>query len=282
LLIPNSLLAAGLLAAAPPPAAPPAVAPVVEAERAFAAMAREKGTTAAFGTFIAEDGKMFLPGPVRAKPLIEAGKIGFGPIRWWPVFAGLASSGDLGFTTGPFVAGEGAERHYGFYFTVWQRQPDGRWRWLLDHGSPQRAPPPLGEASPVAALRPGVGKAGGAWNAVAAAEAALAAALASDARAGLGAALAADGWLLRSGPPPAVGRAAVAAALAQEPAQVATAPLGGGVSAAGDLAYTYGTAAWTEADGERHGHYVRIWQRRARGWTLVVDETNAPPPRKRE
>jgi ketosteroid isomerase-like protein len=272
------LLAASLLAAPSAPVPPASVRPVVEAERAFAAMAAEKGTGEAFKAFIAEDGQMFLPGPTRAKPLIEAGRIRFGAIRWWPVYAGLAASGDLGFTTGPFVAGGGADTHYGFYFTVWKRQPDGRWRWVLDHGSLQRAPPPQGPETPVAALPRGVAGRGAAWDGVTAAEAVLAEALAHDARGAMAAALAPDALLLRSGPPPAVGRAAIAAALAEGPERIAAAALGGGVSAAGDLAFTYGTAAWTDPSGERRGHYVRIWQRRARGWTLVVDETNAPPP----
>ena len=270
-----TLLAAGLLAN-PVSASPRSVAPVVEAERAFAAMAREKGTGEAFKAFIAEDGQMFLPAPVRAKPLLEGGKIGLGPIRWWPVYAGLAASGDLGFTTGPFVAGDGAGRHHGTYFTVWRRQADGRWRWVLDCGSVREAPPPEGREAPIEPLP--AGTPGGAWDAVAAAEAKLAFALAADARAALRRALASDARLLRDGSPPAVGRAAVTALLARAPKRVAVAPLGGAVSTAGDLAYTYGTAAWTDASGARRGWYVRIWQHRRRGWTLVLDETNAPPP----
>jgi hypothetical protein len=268
-----TLLAAGVLAA--PASVPPrSVALVVEAERAFAAMAREKGTGEAFKTFIAEDGQMFLPGPVRAKPLLEAGRIGLGPIRWWPVYAGLAASGDLGFTTGPFVAGEGTELHHGTYFTIWRRQADGRWRWVLDCGSLQEAAAPQGRATPIEALSKGTP--GGAWDLVAAAEAKLAAGLAVDARGALRAVLAHDARLLRNGPPPAVGPSAVAALLTRGPERIAAAPLGGAVSAAGDLAYTYGTAAWIDSSGVRRGWYVRIWQRRARGWTLVVDETVAP------
>jgi len=273
-----SLLAAAAAAPSSLPAPPRAVAPVVEAERAFAAMAEEKGTGEAFKTFIAEDGQMFMPAPTRARPLLQSGKIGFGPIRWWPVYAGLAASGDLGFTTGPFVAGQGTDLHYGTYFTIWKRQADGTWRWVLDHGSPQKAPPSApAAASPVSALPAGAGKAAGAWDGVEAAEAALAKALAVDAPNALRTALAADARLLRSGPPTAVGRAAVDAALAAEPARIVATRIGGAVSSAGDLAYTYGTAAWTDASGERHGYYVRIWQRRPDGWTLVVDETNAPP-----
>jgi ketosteroid isomerase-like protein len=275
LLAPPTLLAAALLAA--PASAPPrSVAPVVEAERAFAAMARDKGTGEAFKAFIAEDGQMFLPGPVRARPLLEAGRIGLGTIRWWPVYAGLAASGDLGFTTGPFVAGERADLRHGTYFTVWRRQADGRWRWVLDCGSLQETPPPQGRDTPIEALPTRAGTAKGAWNGVAVAEAKLAAALAADARTAMRAVLGPDARLLRNGPAPAVGRTAIAALLAAGPKRVAAAPLGGAVSAAGDLAYTYGTAAWIYSSGVRRGWYVRIWQRRARGWTLVVDETVAP------
>jgi ketosteroid isomerase-like protein len=273
--------AAALLVAAPParPPTPPSVAPVVEAERAFAQLAQEKGTREAFKTFIADDGLMFLPAPRRAKPLLEAGGMELGTIRWWPVYAGLAASGDLGFTTGPAVIGTGREATYGVFFTVWKRQADGRWRWVLDRGSRQAVMPREGPETPVVALPPAAPRRKGAraWSEVQAAEAALARDLAADACAGFLRVLAPDARLLRSGPPPAIGRAAIGAALAEEPRRLRVAALGGGVSAAGDLAYTYGTAAWTDAAGERSGFYVRIWQRRAGGWKLVVDETNARP-----
>lgn len=276
----KSFIAAGLLAgtAPAPPAAPASVAPVVEAERAFARMAQEKGAGEAFRTFVAEEGRMFLPGPTRAKPILAGGKAHFGPLRWWPVYAGLAASGDLGFTTGPAVSGEGAAMKHAIYFTVWKRQLDGQWRWLLDKGSTQRVQPAQGPATPVVALgKAAKGLGAGAWSDVAAAETVLAKALAQDAHAALSAALAPDGRLLRDGPPPAVGRAAVRSALASQAGRVTVATLGGEASAAGDLAYTYGTAAWSDSTGERHGYYARIWQRRAGGWRLVVDQMSAPP-----
>ena len=55
-------------------------------------------------------------------------------------------------------------------------------------------------------------------------------------------------------------------------------PLGLGVSKAGDLAYTYGALSWEESGKRRRGHYVRIWQRRPRGWALLVDEATPAPP----
>lgn len=279
----KSVLAAALLAAAAPLPPPPAsVAPIVEAERAFAQRAQDKGSAEAFRTFIADDGQMFLPAPTRAKPLLEAGKIPFGPIRWWPAFAGIAASGDLGFTTGPAIAGTGDTVRYGAFFTIWKRQPDGRWRWVMDRGTRQPSAPAQGPEAPVEALPAAAPRkaAPPASQSATAAEARLAVALGRDARAGLLAVMAPGGRLLRDGVPPIVGRAAIAEALAREPSRVETAPLGGAVSAAGDLAWTYGTARWADATGARDGYYVRIWQRRPAGWALIIDETAAPPARK--
>jgi ketosteroid isomerase-like protein len=276
----KSLIAASLLAAAAPapPPAPVSVASLVETERAFAQLAQDKSTRAAFGAFIADEGQMFLPAPTRAKPLIEAGKIDFGPIRWWPVYAGVAASQDLGFTTGPAISGEGKETRYGVFLTVWKRQPDGRWRFIMDKGIAQVRPAAAGKDAPVAALPAShAGKGAKGWEEVAAAEAVLAERLAADAPRAFLATLAPDGRLLRNGPAPATTAKAARAMLAAGPARIAAAPLGGAASAAGDLAYTYGTAAWRDATGDRHGHYVRLWQRRPGGWRLVIDQMTAPP-----
>lgn len=274
------LLIAALLAASLAQAAPPAdVAPVVEAERAFARDAQTGGVNAAFLRHSAPDGIVFQPGPVPAKAALAARPIPPIPLNWWPVYAGIAASGDLGFTTGPFVAGSGERKGHGWYFTIWRRQPDGSWRWLLDHGPPTREAAPYGPDTAVAALPPG--RRSGKRKALArvqALEAELAAALAADARSALPRFLAPDGRLMRLGPQPAVGPAAWAPALAAGPERIETAPLGGAASAAGDLAFTYGTARWEKDGSEVGGHYVRIWQNRDRGWKLIVDNMIPSPP----
>jgi ketosteroid isomerase-like protein len=83
---------------------------------------------------------------------------------------------------------------------------------------------------------------------------------------------------MRVGPQPAIGAAAWAPILAAGPERMETAPLGGAASAAGDLAYTYGSARWKEKGAAVEGHYVRIWQRRREGWKLIVDNLIASPP----
>ena len=60
---------------------------------------------------------------------------GFTGFQWRPEHGTVARSGDLGFTTGPVTPrGEkppGAGQA-GRYFTVWRRQPDGTWRYVID------------------------------------------------------------------------------------------------------------------------------------------------------
>jgi ketosteroid isomerase-like protein len=274
-LVAASLLAAPLAAAG----RPVRVGEVVEAERAFARAAQADGVQAAFLRYSAPDGIVFQPGPVAAKQALAARPIPPVALKWWPVYAGIAASADLGFTTGPFVVGDGERTGHGWFFTVWKRQPDGSWRWLLDHGPPTREAAPFGPDSAVAALPPGrTSSKDSASRSLRAAEAHLAAALAVDSRAALPRFLAADGRLMRVGPQPAVGIEAWAPVLAAGPERIETAPLGGETSAAGDLAYTYGTARWQKGDSVVAGHYVRIWQRRADGWRLIVDNMIASPP----
>jgi ketosteroid isomerase-like protein len=266
-----------LILATAAPAATAPVAEVVEAELRFARTAREKGVSTAFRTFAAPDAIVFAPDPKPAKPLLEAAPEAPGTLEWWPIYAGVAASGDLGFTTGPFVQERGPHKRYGNFFTVWRRQGDGSWRWVLDHGPTSREPAPYGPQTAVATLAAGEGGGGPAkaWDSLIAAETALANGLAADARAALKAALADDARVLRPGPQPGVGRAAYEPLVEEGPARIEARHIGGGVSSAGDLAFTYGRAGW---GAERNGHYIRMWQRRQRGWTLVVDQLVPPPP----
>ncbi len=274
------LVLAALLAASPATAAPRAdVAEVIAAERAFAAAAQSDGANAAFLRYSAPDALLFQPGPVPAKAALEANPLPAIPLEWWPAYAGIAESGDLGFTTGPYVAGAGDRLGHGWYFTVWKRQPDGSWLWVLDHGPRTREAAPAGTGDRVDTLSAGRRTPRPkAFGEVRSAEAELAAALATGARAALPRFLAADGRLMRVGPQPAVGAAAWAPLLAAGPDRIETAPLGGAASAAGDLAFTYGTARWSKGEAQVDGHYVRIWQRRREGWKLIVDNMIAVPP----
>lgn len=244
--------------------------PLVEVERAFAARTAEVGVKRGFLAFAAPDGILLQPGPVNARTSLAAApeaKPGDPTLSWWPLWAGIATSGDLGFTTG------GASIPVR-YFTVWQRQGDGSWKWIYDGGPPLSAKMAEGPETPVRFLAPASAAAGSAEKAlaeIAPLEADLAAMAASDALAAYLKYLAEDGLLAGSGEAGDLGREAQLAELGRRSGTTALKPLGGTASRAGDLAFTYGAARWTRAGKPRSGHYVRIWQKRTEGWRLVSD-----------
>lgn len=275
-----------MLAAAPAAAQQPAAdaAEVVAAERAFAADGAAMGVTASFTKWSLPDAVVIGGGQVQtvrqAYPPEVPRPADEPVLQWWPNFAGMARSGEMGFTTGGVSVGG---RRTGQYFTVWKRQDDGSWKWVYDGGSgasaaeapgPETEPvilpvAPAGSASPEQAMEE-----------VEAAEAVLALAAASDQKAAHLEVLADNGRLYVAPLPPAIGREAFPAALDRWPASFSFGPTeGGGSSDAGDLVWTYGQAGWSRDGQERHGHYVRLWQKQADGWRLVLAQLiPAPPP----
>jgi len=285
--------ALALLLASPTFGQTPDAAPVVAAERAFAADAPAMGIAGSFNKWSTPDAIVIGGGEVQR--VADAYPDGPRPadeplLEWWPNFAGIARSGDMGFTTGGVQLGG---RRTGHYFTVWLRQPDGSWKWVYDGGSgasaadvpgPETEPdilPPGPELIPLvpSGQAPGASSAAeAALAAVKAEEARLAAAAARDQTAAHLAALADDGRLYVAPKPPAIGRNAFADALSGWPATFEFGPTGGGgASAYGDLVWTYGPAAWTRDGQTRRGHYVRMWQRRETGWKMVLAQLIPAP-----
>jgi hypothetical protein len=267
---PSSLALAFLIAFNPKAFAAEKVdpSPVVAAERAFAADGQALGIKGSFLKHAASDGFVFAPDPVNARDFYGArDDRATPPLVWWPVYAGIARSGDLGFTTGPATLGG---KHSGWYFTVWKKQPDGSWQWSYDGG-----PPSNDEFAPAASepvrylpLAPKDGPAPDeAFAAVQVADAAIARAAAQDLSAALRPHLSADAVVVGQKRKAGFDAAAVAAELAARPQKVVFAPEGGEAAGSGDFAWTWGRAGWTGGAG----HYVRIWQLRGGKWALVYD-----------
>ena len=251
-------------------AAPPSPEAVVAAERAFAAETVKNGFKKGFLAYAAEDGIIFQPGPVLARPTLEQAPDSpppGPPLDWWPSWAGIANSGDFGFTTG------GASIPIR-YFTVWKKQADGSWKWIYDGGPRLKEMLPGGRDGPVAYLKPATAAAGSPEKAlaeVAPLEADLAAIAAEDAAAAHLKYLAEDGLTAGSPEPTVPGRASQIDELKRRPAKAAMKALGGDASSAGDMAFTYGEVRWSKEATPRWGHYARIWQKRREGWKLVAD-----------
>jgi ketosteroid isomerase-like protein len=107
---------------------------MVEAEYAFA----EKARTSVRGAFLdnlAEDSWVLQPRPERGRAVYTAAQESAAQLQWYPALAGIAGSGDLGFSTGPWVyTATNGTKLTGHFLTVWRRDAECRWSVVLDGG----------------------------------------------------------------------------------------------------------------------------------------------------
>jgi ketosteroid isomerase-like protein len=258
--------------------------PVIAAERAFAADAAVRGWAAAFRSAAAADAITLSPDPANAQEqLAEFPGDGETTLDWRPAYAGIARSGDFGFTTGPFLF-RGRDGIAGHYFTVWRRQADGGWKWIFDAGTdvldpgPAIAPDAVIPTLPVAPA--GEGSAQAAVEEVSQLEHHIAIAR-PEPRSQLVRRLAEDVRLNRSGHPAAVGVDAAVALARATALDAIEAPLRIEGSSAGDMVFVLGSTSWRDGETRRQGYTARIWQRQGQEWRIVFDEIvprREPPP----
>ncbi|MEO7711767.1 MAG: DUF4440 domain-containing protein [Gemmatimonadaceae bacterium] len=114
-------------------------------DMAFSSLAGRVGTGRAFGDYAAESAQMFsAPGEFITGPRAISESFGLagtsGALVWHPVAGEVAQSGDMGFTVGNAVftgrRDDGGQIvRFSKYLTVWKRQRDGSWRYVVDGGS---------------------------------------------------------------------------------------------------------------------------------------------------
>jgi ketosteroid isomerase-like protein len=127
-----------MLSVALPAAAQSDLQKLIETERTFAALAAEKGTRTAFLANAADDGVLFLPEKINAKQYWTARQESKGLLSWAPNYADVSSNGAIGYTTGNWEfrpSGKGDNpTGFGDFITIWQRMPDGRYKFIVDIG----------------------------------------------------------------------------------------------------------------------------------------------------
>lgn len=256
---------------------------LLAAERAFSKLSVDKGVKEAFVTHIADDGIIYRGGgPVKGKEWTAARPNPPFTLVWWPEYADIASSGDLGWTTGPFESEAQGDKGYGHYLTVWKKQADGNWRFAIDSGIGHEKPANLQPTpNPLKA-----GKARETKKADVAAETAsllaadreLGQATAQGTSAAYAARLTDDALVLRNDAFPHVGKAAYSPVLDKEPKSMTSEPTAGDVSSAGDMGYTYGNAEWKSGEQAVKANYMRIWEKQGGAWKLRVDLMSPIPP----
>ena len=103
----------------------------LDAERAFAADAQQLGQWTAFRKWAASDAIMFVPQPTNAQAWLKDRKDPAKAIDWWPTASYVSCDGGLAVNTGGWKRPDGS---VGYFSTVWQRQADGGWKWIVDSG----------------------------------------------------------------------------------------------------------------------------------------------------
>jgi ketosteroid isomerase-like protein len=244
---------------------------VVAAERAFAAAANERGVKAAFLDYMANGAVLFMPDRVIGRDWWQTQEEWDSVLAWYPEIAGVSSNGVIGFTTGPWELrskGGGTPEAAGQFASIWQRQPDGEYRMVLDIGIAH---------SPISAPQK-------AWSGTGAPAAKLADHEAGDAavpffemaaRGTLTAAYkrfaAPDIRILREGRPPVSGAKNIGDALKDTKGRM---EINKRLAFIGtrDLAYVEGR--YRRTDGStilETGNFLQVWQFDGKHWRIVLD-----------
>lgn len=109
----------------------------IAAELAFARLAQEKGQWTAFKATAAPDAVMFTPAMVLAQAWLKDRPNPATGLTWQPHQVWSSCDGSLMVTNG---AWQKPGNKHGWFTTVWQRQPKGGYKWVLDHGDETKDP----------------------------------------------------------------------------------------------------------------------------------------------
>ncbi|HEV3049017.1 MAG TPA: DUF4440 domain-containing protein [Longimicrobium sp.] len=114
-----------------------------QADRDFAALAAAQNVGAAFQAYAAPDGAM-LGGEYGPEAIGAAFAGGRGTLEWGPTGGAASAAGDLAYTVGTAVrrGEDGSPLGYTKYLSIWRRQPNGEWKWVVDGGNQRPADGP--------------------------------------------------------------------------------------------------------------------------------------------
>lgn len=104
---------------------------VVATELAFARAAQEKGQWTAFREYATDDAVLFVPEPVEAQAWLKSQANPAQAVTWQPHEVWSSCDGSMAVTRG---AWQRPDRSFGYFTTIWKRQKDGQYKWVLDQG----------------------------------------------------------------------------------------------------------------------------------------------------
>lgn len=254
---------------------------VVSTEKAFAAMAAEKGTGTAFVEYAAENGLVFNQKPANAREVYRNIPANPSLLAWTPNFFGVSSTGELGFTTGNWSfhpkGKTDTPTSFGEFATIWKRQPDGKYRFVVDMGIQHaKYETEIVPQSPNLAGKTNKQNDSQNWQEL---ETNFASSLQKN-----GVAetykrfLGENSRLLRQNHFPIVTKKEALKVLSVEKSNLTTKTLGGELS--GDLAYAYGNYELTDSSNKTEkGYFLRVWRQEGKNWRIALDVLHPIPPK---
>ncbi|MEO6733376.1 MAG: hypothetical protein ABIN01_19295 [Ferruginibacter sp.] len=115
---------------------------MMEADRAFSKLSEEKGMKHALLQFIDSKGVLLRPNSMpiaggEAINYISQGNDTSYTMTWEPNGGSVAKSGELGYTYGVYSLKPKDKDtvFYGTYVSIWKKQPDGKWKFVLETGN---------------------------------------------------------------------------------------------------------------------------------------------------
>ncbi len=114
---------------------------VIASELAFAQAAQDKGQWTAFAEAAAPDAVMFTPQMVYAQAWLKGRANPAVAVKWQPHEVWSSCDGSLMVSHGAWQGGKAN----GYFTTLWQRQKDGKYKWILDHGDALKEAEPVPE-----------------------------------------------------------------------------------------------------------------------------------------
>ena len=112
----------------------------------FSNYSEKNGMKEAFINYVADNGVMLRPNhkPIVGKDsitiLLNKNKNSKSQMKWTPLYADVSSSADLGYTYGTYtstatMANGQTISSSGTYVTIWKKDKDGLWKFILDSGN---------------------------------------------------------------------------------------------------------------------------------------------------
>jgi ketosteroid isomerase-like protein len=255
---------------------PASLQQMVAAERAFAARALVVGWKQSFLEYFSDSAIGFdgEAGPAKDQIRKNPDPPPELQLLWEPRYGDIATSGELGYLTGPSTTinpARGNAPRFGAYASVWKREADGSFRVVIDVGISTENFVPFAPGfvrAPFADRYTGSETGAAATRSLRDADASLTrAAMASQANAYSGH-IAANGRLHRPALLPLVGEAAILAWLQTQPAYASGETRSADAARSADLGYTWGSYATSTTKG----YYARVWVRGRDGsWKVALD-----------